>query len=99
MRVSVEHKKSSASVLIRPDWKTLSPNLVTCRSSARMRVSPEFTSAANIRTELLPISTAAYRGISVLYQPRHRLAIEGGTALRVFSIHTDRVIRTRIRGP
>ena len=43
-----------------PTRKTLSPSRVTSRSDARIRVGcPGVTSAASMRTELLPMSIAA----------------------------------------
>ena len=60
MLPSTPQIKSIDSWLMRPVRKTLAPRRVTCRSEARMRGGcPGVTSAASIRTELLPMSTEA----------------------------------------
>ena len=85
---SAVHKKSIASWLMRPARNTLAPKRVTCRSDARMRgASPAFTSAASMRTELLPMSMAAKRGIPVSeahHQVSAKLLVSGAQKLTIY---------------
>ena len=60
MPASTPQISSIDSWLMRPPRNTLAPRRVTLRSEARMRgASPSLTSAASMRTELLPMSMAA----------------------------------------